>query len=506
MQDRFGRKLAFTTAGVMSVGAVLLLFLSDRAPNQRITFLLGKMAEGTAVGMLLVATQTYISETIPQRLRGPALALFPILTLFGQLIATGVTLGLEGMPTVWGYRIAIATSWPFSLMPVLLGIFLPESPALLLRRNQNRSTWLSFVKLHGEPTAAQCEDLFEDIRKAVIEERRKTDKVRYVDCLKGTNLRRTMIVVFCNALPDLFGLTMLGNATYFVQQLGMDSSLSFVVQLVGILLALISNTCSFFTLLRFGRRTHILYSLGIVGVLWLGMGVVGVFQRSETVAWVGSVIMILIIAVASLGAWPASYVVSSETSAITLRAKTSGIGWFLGGLIRAGFDFGMPYLYNSDADSLNLGGKVGFVFFGTCVVGFVLSWAIVPELKGRSPLEADRLFEKKVPSWRFTAPEYTSLSSTDQLSLARSGGSQQAEAGESPYRLAVDTTYGTRSRASSDVSNYQLGVDTSYGGRSRAGSDSSMYQGYEMGPVDTADEMASPTSKRKPRQFRNLSQ
>ena len=512
VQDKFGRKMAFSIGSVLSIGAILILFLSDRAPTPRVSFLVGKMFEGTAIGLIIVSTQTYMSEIIPQRLRGPALALFPILQLFGQLVATGVTLGLEGMPSVWGYRIAIATSWPFSVIPLLLGIFLPESPTLLLRRDQNRSAWQSFVKLHGERTAAQCEDLFDDMRKAVHEEQRKTARVRYIDCFKGTNTRRTFIVVFANVMPDLFGLTMLGNATYFVQQLGMDSSLSFVVQIVGIACAMISNVTSFFTLLRFGRRTHILYSMGIVGILWLGMGIIGLLQRNETVAWAGSVIMILIITIASLGAWPASYVVSSETSALTLRAKTSGIGWLLGGFIRAGFDLGMPYLYNSDAVSLDLGGKVGFVFFGTCIIGFVLSWAIVPELKGRSAIEADRLFEKKVPAWRFTAPEYTSLGSEDQLGLAatRSSGTQRESAG-SPYQLAVDTGYGNRSRAGSDVSNHNLGVDTAYDGRrSRAGSDSSMYHGYEMGPVDTAEDPAaaveSPTSRRKPRTFRNLSQ
>lgn len=508
LQDKFGRKMAFIIGGVLSVGAVLTLFLSDRAPNRRVVFLLGKMAEGLAIGIIIVSTQTYMSEVIPPRLRGPAMALFPILVLVGQAVATGVSLGLEGMPNAWSYRIAVATSWPFSIIPILLGIFLPESPTLLLRREQTRSAWLSFVKLHSEPTAALCEDLFEDMRKAVYKESRKTNTATYWDCFKGTNTRRTFIVVFCNALPDLFGLTMLGSATYFVQRLGMSSSLSFVVQLVGILLAIISNFCSFWTLLKFGRRTHILWSLGLVAVLWLGMGIVGLFQTGPVVAWAGSAVMILIITIASLGAWPASYVVSGETSALTLRAKTSGVGWLLGALIRAGFDLGAPYLYNDDKGSLDLGGRTGFVFCGTAVIGFVLSFFFVPELKGRTALETDMLFQKRVPAWRFTAPEFTNLGAEESLGLAATrSNAQRGSPAASPYQLGADATYEGRARAGSDTSNYQLGIDTSYGGarRSRGRSDAS-YQGFEMGPVDTADGMNSPTSKRKPRPFRNLSQ
>lgn len=331
------------------------------------------------------------------------------------------------MPPSWGYRVAIATEWPFSATPILLSILLPESPALLLRRERTASAWLSFVKLHDQATALQSEGLFEDMRRAIREERRNASKARYIDCFRGTNRRRTFIVVFASILPELFGLSLLVNATYFVQQLGMGSNLSFVVQLVGVLCAMISAGVSFFTLLRYGRRKHILISLGVVGALWLGMGVVGIFPRTETVAWAGCALMVLIITTASLGVWPASYVVSSETSSLTLRAKTSGVGWLLGGLVRAGFDFGMPYLYNSDGDSLDLGGKTGFVFLGTCVVSFALSWYVIPGLKGRSALEIDRFFEKRVNARRFKMVEWTSLGGEDKLVLQASASADSVD-------------------------------------------------------------------------------
>jgi len=285
IQDFAGRKVAFMTAGGLAIGGILVIFLSDRTPNGNVTFLCGKVADGLAVGVIGTSTQTYMSEIVPRRLRGPALAFFPIFTLFGQLVATGVSLALESDETKFSYRMAIATAWPFCLIPILLGIFVPESPSLLLRQEKTRSAWNSFVKLHGAETAAQCQDLFEEMRKAIVEERRVTEKIRYIDCFRGTNLRRTFIVVFANIIPDLFGLSMLGNATYFVQQLGMPSSMSFVVQLVGILLAMIANGGAFVTLLRFGRRTHILLSLCVVTSLWFGMGFTGIVEPSETVAW-----------------------------------------------------------------------------------------------------------------------------------------------------------------------------------------------------------------------------
>jgi hypothetical protein len=124
--------------------------------------------------------------------------------------------------------------------------------------------------------------------------------------------------------------------------------------------------------------------------------------------------MMVIVVTAGLGVWPASYIVRSETSSLRLRSKTSGLGWLFGGIMRCAAGFGIPYLYNSDA--ANLGAKTGFVFFGTSLIGVVITWFLVPELKGLSTTEIDRLFEKKssVRSWE-------SVESGDDLPLRSSG-------------------------------------------------------------------------------------
>ena len=87
--------------------------------------------------------------------------------------------------------------------------------------------------------------------------------------------------------------------------------------------------------------------------------------------------MMLIIVVVGLGAWPAAFLLASETSSFRLRSKTSGLGWLLGGVIRTGFGFATPYLYNPDA--ANLGAKIGFVFLGTSALGVVITWYVFPD-------------------------------------------------------------------------------------------------------------------------------
>ena len=109
--------------------------------------------------------------------------------------------------------------------------------------------------------------------------------------------------------------------------------------------------------------------------------------------------MMVTIVVCGIGVWPASYVVGGEASALHLRAKTQGVGWFAGGLATGVFSIVLPYIFN--ADQGNLRAKTGFVFAGLCLIGVVVSWFTVPEMKGRTAMEIDRMFELKLKAKAF---------------------------------------------------------------------------------------------------------
>lgn len=81
--------------GGLSIGGILTLFLADRASNIQVAFMGGKAFEGVAVGVIVTSTQTYMSEVIPRRLRGPALAFFPIFQLLGPWLR---------LELLWGWR------------------------------------------------------------------------------------------------------------------------------------------------------------------------------------------------------------------------------------------------------------------------------------------------------------------------------------------------------------------------------------------------------------------
>lgn len=100
--------------------------------------------------------------------------------------------------------------------------------------------------------------------------------------------------------------------------------------------------------------------------------------------------MMLVVITAGVGAWPASFVVKVETSALRLRAKTQGVGELFHNIASIVFNLVLPYMYNPDAGYLR--GKMGFVYGGICLFTAVVTWWIVPEMKGRSVLDIDHMF------------------------------------------------------------------------------------------------------------------
>lgn len=78
------------------------------------------------------------------------------------------------------------------------------------------------------PPIQRAPAAFDRLRAAIESEKQESHIARetYIDCFKQPQLRRTLLVCFAEILPLLFGLQLLGSASYFLQQIGMDASTS----------------------------------------------------------------------------------------------------------------------------------------------------------------------------------------------------------------------------------------------------------------------------------------
>lgn len=400
-QDKVGRKWSLLIAAIISAIAVALCFICDFPTTfngRRVFFTLAKLLQGIAIGQIMVTTQTYMSEILPPKLRGPVLAFFPIFTLLGQLLGAVVLNSQIRVPGHRSYRTCFASQWVISSILIIFCFMIPESPTWLIRKDR-MSQALRAQKRLNKPDM-NSEASIEQLRISIIAEEEIARTQTYSDCFRGINLRRTWIVSFANMLPMLFGLVLLSKASYFLQIIGMEPSDSTLFLIVGIAIGLLANIGSIWTLNVCGRRPLIINGMAILTLVWLGMGIAGVFAGPFTVWWIAGSMMFTIF-VAGLSCWPASYAVGAETSSLQLRAKSIGIGWMTSTLLNCVFTIILPYIYNPGKNSGGLKGKTCFVFAGCCVVACVGAWYYIPEMKGRSVADIDRMFAQRLPTRSF---------------------------------------------------------------------------------------------------------
>jgi MFS transporter, SP family, general alpha glucoside:H+ symporter len=363
-------------------------------------FLVGKIVQGVALGILNINVITYVSETVPTCIRGPALALFPTFTLLGQLVGAVVTYLVSHIESSASYLIPVASMWALSIGPFLLSWYLPESPAYLIRHNRSEAALASLARLFAPKIDPS--KVYAELSHSITTEATLTSKTTYLTCLTAEHRRRTLIIIFAAFLPALIGLPLLASASYFLQVVGMAPSTSLLFLIVGILLGLLANCASVFVLSRVGRRTLSITTLLTASALWMGMGIAGCWSGIVTV-WYTAISCMAIIVVLGLGVWPASYAIRSETSALRLRSKSLGIAGLCDSVSSIVLNLVLPYVFNPDAGDLRA--KTGFVFMALCALLAVGVWWGVPELKGRSVAEADEMFglglgARKFKGWR----------------------------------------------------------------------------------------------------------
>ncbi|PNH57868.1 hypothetical protein VD0003_g112 [Verticillium dahliae] len=158
---------------------------------------------------------------------------------------------------------------------------------------------------------------------------------------------------------------------------GMSPTMSLTINQAGVGASVACTLISWFIIAKIGRRTAIL-ALRFIGVA-----------------------LVMAACCSNLGTGTAYPIVAAEIPATRLRAKTLGSGFAVNAFMMWAFKFVVPYMFN--ADQGNLGGTIGPVFAGFCVVGFVDSFFEIPETKDITYSRINALFQTRTPARGFRA-------------------------------------------------------------------------------------------------------
>ncbi|KAJ1327003.1 MFS transporter SP family general alpha glucoside:H+ symporter [Microdochium nivale] len=414
LQDKLGRKWMFTVGGFISCAGTAVVYVSsDQAglDARRGVLLVGKFIIGIAMGIMMSTCQTYVSEISPPRLRTVLLGFYPFFITVGQMIAISLVFSGVMNFTSQAFKMPFAAQWAFGGWAIVVGLIIPESPVYLVSKGKLAAAEKAMKMTYGSKTPVA--ERIQSIESTIEHERlmaSESGNASYAECFKGTNLRRTRIVALLHTLQQLIGVSLVANSTYFFIMAGMAPTLSLTVNQIGVGLSMLFTLTSWIIMAKVGRRTAILASFAVAGVVFLAMGIAGFFPGSQSaVLFVGCAVVITASA-GNVGVGTAYTIVAAEVPSLKLRAKTTGVGFFVNAFMMWIFNFSVPYMFNADAG--NLGGKIGFVFAGFCIIGYVLSWLEIPETLNLTYAEIDYLFQQNTPTRAFkkSAAAQTDLS------------------------------------------------------------------------------------------------
>lgn len=107
----------------------------------------------------------------------------------------------------------------------------------------------------------------------------------FLECFRGTNWRRTRIILFCNALQQVIGSSFMSNGPYFLVQAGMSAAKIGMMTEIGIGFGIASSILTAYLMTKVGRRRLIMFGISLSTTFFTVMGIAGCFPKSSDALW-----------------------------------------------------------------------------------------------------------------------------------------------------------------------------------------------------------------------------
>jgi sugar porter (SP) family MFS transporter len=183
------------------------------------------------------------------------------------------------------------------------------------------------------------------------------------------------------------------SSTFF-KTVGLQNA--FMISMITTAVNVASTPMSFWTIEKLGRRTLLIY--GAVGMLICEfiIAIVGTAAEGSKAASTCLIVFTCIYIFFFASTWgPAAWVVIGEIFPLPVRAKGVALSTASNWLWNFVIGFITPYMVDSDKGNLKT--KVFFVWGATCTTCVFFAYFFVPETKGLSLEQVDRMLEETTP-------------------------------------------------------------------------------------------------------------
>lgn len=380
LSDRFGRKkILFLSAILFALSSVGIAI-----PGDLTWFVFFRIIGGLGIGIASMLAPMYITEIAPADKRGRLVSINQLGIVTGILLIYFVNAGIAGLhDEAWnvttGWRWMFGSGVVPSVVFLVLLFSVPESPRWLAQRGKISDALAILTKING-PARASTE-------LAGIEDELVTESADSFSELVNTGLRKPLLIG--GTLAIFSQITGINAIMYYAPEIfkstgdGSDSALLQTV-LVGVV-----NLLFTFVAIKYvdqaGRKKLLL--AGSAGMA-ICLAVVGlVFYLDMAKGYLVLVFILAYIACFALSLGPLTFVVIGEIFPNRVRGQAMSICIFLLWVSVFLVSQFFPILLES------IGSAFTFWFFmGMAVLAFVFVKRAVPETKGKTLEEIDRMW------------------------------------------------------------------------------------------------------------------
>jgi len=403
--DWLGRRFTVIAGCVVFIVGVILQTASA-GPNLGL-IVAGRLIAGFGVGFVSAIIILYMSEIAPKKVRGAIVSGYQFCITIGILLASCVDYGTQNRTDTGSYRIPIAIQMLWALILGTGLFFLPESPRFFVKRGNIDAAANSLARLRGQSrdSAYVQQELAEIVANHEYELQvmpQGSYFSSWANCFKGglsrpsSNLRRTILGTSLQMMQQWTGINFIFYfGTTFFQDLGTISN-PFLISLVTTLVNVCSTPLSFYIIERLGRRTILIW--GALGMLICEfiVAIIGTADGKNPNAIRAEIAFICIYIFFFASTWgPGAWVVIGEIFPLPIRSRGVALSTASNWLWNCIITVITPYMVGKDKG--NLGAKVFFIWGALCTACFIYAYFLIPETKGLSLEQVDRMLEETTP-------------------------------------------------------------------------------------------------------------
>ncbi|KAM3086356.1 hypothetical protein ACMFMF_000306 [Clarireedia jacksonii] len=409
LADWFGRRTTIILGcAIFIIGVVL-----QTASTALGLLVAGRLVAGFGVGFVSATIILYMSEICPKKVRGALVSGYQFCITIGLLLASCVDYGTQNRLDTGSYRIPIGIQIAWALILAIGLFFLPESPRYFVKKGQLEKASAVLTRLRGEPEGSEY--IQQELSEIVANHEYEMSVIpqtgyfgSWLNCFKGglsnpaSNLRRTILGTSLQMMQQWTGVNFIFYfGTTFFQALGTISN-PFLIGLITTLVNVCTTPISFYTVERFGRRTILIWgALGmlicefIVAIIGVTAGRLSEHNTSAVSAMIAFICIYIAFFATTWG--PGAWVLIGEIFPLPIRSRGVGLSTASNWLWNCIIAVITPYLVGTEKGEANLGAKVFFLWGSLCTVCFVYAYILIPETKGLSLEQVDRMLEETTP-------------------------------------------------------------------------------------------------------------